>query len=406
MALILSDLDLDLDLALPGKKSFGVDVAGRRGMDSEEYREKLREVLARRERVASVSSASASTPGLNEAYALVAKELRLARSDGAGAGGIRRRSPAAAAASAAATAVATGTAGLGHRFSTSSSRPGSSSAASGAAATFAGGARLDSPPVLPADVSVFSQGVGGGVSGSGNGSASVSAVPFLTGGGRYSRWQAPLGGGRRPSGHTAGWNGWEDGGVSSVGGGGGSVLKKGSGVDSKVRHATLHCCCLFVLGMVLLCPGVDKTQESRASEATATNRLQGWRWQKPWPGGTAGQFIPTALVSLNREQAGFRENTVSHSIKFSRLLPLRAGAPRNCQKNSGDQFGSRQTPAIREVKMDGGGGGVGDDGKGMTLDFLFRPALAACYLPLWWLSCKNDFEGVKVSTLTCVAFVG
>lgn len=231
------------------RKSFGVDIDRTVGLSTDKYRAKLGEVLARQDGAA---ASGPSDPGLSEAYALVAKELRLARSSdtrrsssiSAGAGGTSRRSSAAAAATtaAAATAVAAN-AGFGHRFSTSSSRTRGSAA--GATTAVAGGERLEKSAPLPSDVHAASHGVGGGVDGSG-GSGGSGAVPFLTGSGRYSRWQAPLlSGGRaagQPAGASAGLGGFDAVGWGGRGGSGsglvGAVAKGGGGVDSKVtRHS-------------------------------------------------------------------------------------------------------------------------------------------------------------------------
>lgn len=220
--------------------------AGRLGV--EEYREKLGEVLARRERAAA-SGPSSTPPGLSEAYALVAKELRLAkrytRADRAGTERMPRLSSTAAAS-------------LGHRFSTSSLRPGTSGSAAGGGSGGGGAAtsreRPEKSGPLSSDARAASHVTGGELSSGGSGGSGVSggAVPFLTGSARHSRWQAPAGGGGRSAGQTAGasaglggfdtvgWSGRAGG--SGSGGGVGAAVANGGGADSKVMcRAALRC---------------------------------------------------------------------------------------------------------------------------------------------------------------------
>ncbi|CAM9507729.1 unnamed protein product [Ectocarpus fasciculatus] len=202
-------------------RSYSVD-AERAGMSGEEYQAMLGQVLAKRQESVMESSSTAAT-GLDDAYALVAKELRLA-------GNARKNN-------ANSNNANTGTPrGSVHRrpsmeggLLSSFPRPDSSGGAATTAATAtARGSRLDTPSKFEPGVRSVSQTIGGGGSGSGG----DSTAPFLT-----SRWQPPRSGGGGPTGtHMTGTrtglgdgNAVEGGGREGIGLGWGG----GGGVDSK-----------------------------------------------------------------------------------------------------------------------------------------------------------------------------
>ncbi|CAM9893698.1 unnamed protein product [Ectocarpus sp. 4 AP-2014] len=207
-------------------RSYGVD-AERAGMSGAEYQAKLGQVLAKRHESVVESSSTAAT-GLDGAYALVAKELRLAgtaRENNANSNNVN-------------TGSSRGSVHRfpsmeggrpGHRLLSSSPRPDSSGGAASTAATaFSRGSRLDTPSKLEPGVRSFSLTIGGG----GSGSSGGSTAPFVT-----SRWQPPRSGGGGPTRtHTTGartglrdGNAVEGGVREGIGLGWGG----GGGVDSK-----------------------------------------------------------------------------------------------------------------------------------------------------------------------------
>lgn len=262
----------------------GVDVDRATGMTHQEYRTKMGQLLAARDRgttTAAAAAASAGAPGsspsaspagpqagLDEAYALVARELRLART------GDRNG-----------TGHGSGTGGGAHHplGTAAGSRPASSSrlAGGGAGGALSGGGdgdRLGSTSAAPSGMDAFSLSVGGGGGRSGGG----NPAPFLTWGGRYSRWRAPVTGDRSwGQGTRAGTtiSGDSDAGAWSVregsvtgwgSGGVGGGVASGNGVDSKVGAISvlffLYCGLLLLLkglgflpGMVLIGSAVSFT---------------------------------------------------------------------------------------------------------------------------------------------------
>lgn len=217
----------------PSSYSYGVD-AEHAGMSGEEYQAKLGQVLAKRHESVTESSSTAAT-GLNGAYALVAKELRLAgtarnnnahsNNTGTPRGSVHRR-------------PSMESDRLGHRLLSSIPRRDSSGGAATTAATaFARGSRFDTPSRLGPGVKSLSQTIGGGGSGSGGG----NTVPFLT----SRRQPSPSGSGGPPGAKMTGARtGLGDGNAVEGCGreGGGLGWGGGGGVDSKVKM----CCCLVL----------------------------------------------------------------------------------------------------------------------------------------------------------------